>query len=78
MCAKEKQTFFVKFHTYFFKINYFSKILPIKSNYLENMANSQCFPWVEMPLFFVRSGKSMLHHTRNKGILDGKKQKACR
>ena len=28
----------------FFKINYFSKILPIKSNYLEIIANCQCFP----------------------------------
>ena len=33
-----------KICTIFFKINYFSKILPNKSNYLEKTANCQCFP----------------------------------
>ena len=58
----------MEFHTYFFKINYFSKILPIKSNYLEIGAKSHCFPEVEMPLFFVRKGKSVLHLGRNNRV----------
>ena len=40
----------------FFKINYFSKILPIKSNYLEIISNCQCFPAGEnsLPLCVLR------------------------
>ena len=43
-------------YTNFFKINYFSKFLPINSNYLEIISNCQCFPAGEnhLPLCVLR------------------------